>query len=93
MGLAHLTPVAEPVELLTPVDGPIAGNSDDGLSTHAFFQFDRVTRSGETVPAYHIETPTSDEAQHQMRLFLTAWLDGDLPVAADPYAELGTPAL
>jgi len=93
MGLPHLTPVAEEVPLLAHEDGPLAGNSDDGMATHAFFQFDRVTRSGEVVPARHIETPTSDEGQHQMGRFLTTWLHDGVPEAIDPYTELGTPEL
>jgi len=93
MGLPHLTPVAEDVALLDTADGPLAGNSDDGLATHAFFQFDRVTRSGEVGPAYHVQTPTSEEGQLQMGHFMTSWLHDGVPEAIDPYAVLGTPEL
>ena len=92
MGLPHMAPVAEPVALLDEVNGPLLGNGADG-ATHALFQFDRVTTRGRVGPAYHVETPTSDEGQLQMRVFLEGWLDNGVPEVVDPYAELGTPEL
>ncbi len=91
MGLDHLKPVAEDVALINQVEGPLQGNGDGGASTHAFFQFDRVTRGGDVGPAYHIDTPTSEEGMYQMEVFLTGWLEDLMPVAVDPYAALDTP--
>ena len=91
-GLPHLMPVAESVALLDEVEGPLSANSTDG-ATHAFFQFDRVSDGGRTVPAEHIATPTSPECQLQMQRFLEGWLDEGAPTVVDPYDELGTPAL
>ena len=92
MGLPHLSPVAEPVALLSEAPGPLVGNGPDG-ATHAFFQFDRATTGGRGGPAYHIDTPTSDEGQLQMKHFMDSWLTDGVPEAIDPYAELGTPEL
>ena len=92
LGLPHMMPVAESVALLDEVEGPLSANSTDG-ATHAFFQFDRVSDGGRTVPAEHIATPTSPECQLQMQQFLEGWLDDGAPTVVDPYEALGTPAL
>lgn len=93
LGVPHMEPVVEPVALLTPTaDHPIAGNGPGG-TTQAFFQYDRTTYEGQLQPATHIDTPKGEEAQYQMRQFLQGWLNEGVPVAIDPYAELGTPAL
>jgi hypothetical protein len=92
MRLPHMQPVAEEVDFLQSVGGPLAGNGVDG-ATHAFFQFDRVTNRGRVGEARHVETPTSEEGQLQMRAFVEGWLENGLPEVIDPYAELGTPEL
>ena len=92
MQLDHMGPVAEPVDLLGEVAAPLYGNGSDG-ATQAFFQFDRVTNSGRVGPAYHVETPTSDEGKLQMKWFMDSALETGLPEVVDPYAELGTPEL
>ncbi len=93
LGLPHMQPVVETVETLTVVDeDPLAGNMAGGR-TAAFFQFDRVTDGSRTVPARHVQTPTSPEGQLQMMTFLETWMDGEPPEAIDPYTVLDTPEL
>ncbi len=92
LNLPHMTPIAETVPLLAQVDGPLAGNGVDG-ATHAFFQYDRVSAGIGVAPAMHISTPTSDEAEFQMKAFVEGWLDDGVPEVVDPYEVLGTPAL
>jgi len=92
LDLPHMGPVVESVPLLTEVEGPLAANGVDG-ATHAFFQFDRVTSGSGVAPARHTSTPKSLEAEVQLRAFIEGWLHDGVPVAVDPYAELGTPPL
>jgi hypothetical protein len=87
-----MSPIAESVDLLAPTEGPLAGNGAEG-TTQGFFQFDRVTNRGSVGPAYHVETPTSDEGKLQMRWFLDSALETGVPEIIDPFAELETPAL
>jgi len=94
LGLDHLGPVLQHVELLDVIDeGPIQGNSADGQRTHAFFQFDRVTRDDRVRSARHTDTAKSDEVGHMIRVFFGDWAQGDVPRIVDPYIALGTPPL
>jgi hypothetical protein len=89
--LPHLAPVPDPVPALDVVDGPLSGNGPDG-STVAYFQLDRVSSGGGVQVATHGNTPGSDEVRWMTRAFFAGHLSGSA-VLADPYAELGTPAL
>ncbi len=93
MGLTHVAPVAESVELLPVVDAPLSGNGENGATTQALFQFDRVTFDGEVGPAIHNHTPNSQEGRHQMRVFFESWLNDGVPTVVDPYAVFDTPSL
>lgn len=93
LGLAHLTPVAEPVETLKVMEGPLSGNGAEGASTQALFQFDRVTTGSGVGPAFHVDTPKSEEGQYQIRHFLETGLHNGVPEAIDPYPIVGTPSL
>ncbi len=92
LALPHLKHVQASVPLLTEVDGPLAGNGVDG-STHAFFQFDRISSGSGSTTAGHTSTPKSLEGEVQLRTFVESWLTDGVPVAIDPYAEVGTPPL
>ena len=95
MGLPHLAPVAEEVELIEVIGGaPVAGNFADGTRTAAFFQYDRVSRDGGAPErATHVRSAKSDESAAQIRAFFESWAAGEVPIIIDPYAELGTPPL
>jgi hypothetical protein len=95
MGLPHLAPIAEEVELIDVIDAaPLAGNLADGARTAAFFQYDRASRGGGPPErATHVRSAKSDESAAQIRAFFESWAAGEAPVIIDPYAELGTPPL
>ena len=69
--------------------GTLVGNGPDG-ETVAFFQFE-VTRNGETGPAYHVATPSSDEGA-QLQHFLETWAVDGIPEVVDPYRVLSEDA-
>ncbi len=93
MDLPHMAPVALEIPLLQITEAdPVVGNIDGGNATAAFFQFDRVTIGGSVGPAYHVDTPTSDEGKLQMLWFLQTWLEEGRPEVINPYAVLDTPA-
>ena len=88
----HLEPVVEAVSLLEVIDEePLVGNGPDG-ETVAFFQFEEVTRNGETGPAYHVATPSSDEGKLQLQHFLETWAVDGIPEVVDPYRVLSEDA-
>jgi hypothetical protein len=89
--IPHLSPVPDPVPTLTVVDGPLAGNGPGG-ATVAYFQLDRVTEGGVVEAANHDNVPGSDEVRWMTLGLFDGHLSGSA-VLADPYAELGTPAL
>ena len=80
--LPQLTPVYEPVELLTVVDASVVSANLDG-TTAAFTQFDQVTVDGASREANHGNTPDSDEAWLQMMTFLETWIETGTPDAID----------
>ena len=92
MGVTHLAPVVEDIGILEVSEKPISGNGENG-NTHAVFQFDRVTRNGEVGPAFHVDTPSSIEGQHQMRHFIETWLESGVPEIINPYPVFDTPPL
>ena len=72
LGIPHVPPVTWDVPMTDVTEtAPVAGNGPGGR-TEGFFQFDRVTNRGRVGAAYHVETPTSDEGQLQMRAFVEA---------------------
>ena len=94
LGIAHLAPVAVPVDTVEVVEGPVSGNIADGQRTAAYFQMDRSTRrDGGVQRATHTETAKSNEAAEQIRAFFEPWVDDELPVVIDPYVVLDTPPL
>ena len=93
LGIPHIPPVLDPVELIPlETSAPVSNNVSDGFVTAGFFQFDRVTREGETVPATHDNTPFSEEGTEQAVRFLETWLAGEAEII-DPYELLETPPL
>jgi len=90
MGVTHLAPSVETIELLQVSEDSLQGNGETG-NTHGVFQFDRVTRNGEVGPAYHVDTPSSIEGQYQMKHFVETWLDTGVPEMVNPYPFFNTP--
>lgn len=80
--LPQLTPVYEPVELLTVVDAASVSGNVAG-ATAAFSQFDQVTAGEEGVDATHQRTPQSVEGWAQMITFLETWIETGTPTAID----------
>ncbi len=92
---AYPLPLIEPAPI--PVEGlpaggeaPVQGNWNG--TTAGYFQYDRITRSGEVLPSEHL-MPYSEEFPIQLLAFLESWAEGGPPVIVDPYAELQTPPL
>ncbi len=92
LSLPHMLPIAEEVPTLESVEGPLEANGPEGR-TIGFFQFDRVSNSGSIVPATHVATPKSLEAQWQMKEYFRLWLETGIPVIKNPYSALETPVL
>lgn len=85
LGAPQLSPVRVPVDLVDVIDdAPVVGNRENGTRTSAFYQLDTVTRDGESRPATHVATAKSDEVAAQIRAFLGAWADGDVPTIVRP---------
>lgn len=82
-----LVPDAPPV--------PFSGNVAQGQATAGLFQFDRITRIGNTIPekAEHGNMPRSQEALLQDLHFVQTWLATGKAEIVDPYALLKTPPL
>ena len=90
---SHVRPVAGSVDLLEVEDAPLAGNRDDGDTTVAYFQLDRVTEGDSVAPARHNNTPFSAEGALQAVEFFESSLRDGLARVIDPYSELATPPL
>jgi len=90
---SHVRPVAGPVDLLEVEDAPLQGNRNDGDTTVAYFQLDRVTEGDTVAPARHNNTPFSPEGALQAVEFFESALRDGLGRVIDPYSELATPAL
>ncbi len=88
----HMHPVLNGVELLDVVEGPVSGNWNEGATTAAYFQFDRIGGDN-PVAATHGNMPTSAQGALQVTHFLQTWLDTGIPEVIDPYAALETPPL
>ena len=97
LGVDIMHPVVADMGLTRLASGsPVGGNLalDTGTSTGALFQFDRVSTEDGAAQADHDNLPYSDESVHQLRHFLTTWLEpSTLPEIVDPYPILGTPEL
>ena len=93
LGLRHIEPVSDAVELLEVVDAPFQGPESDTPDTAGFFQYDRVSRGNGVRPASHGNLPGSPEGRAQSNHFFRTWHRlGDAEII-DPYTELETPAL
>jgi hypothetical protein len=91
-----IAPVLQPVGLIPPAPAtPFSGNVAGGQATAGLFQFDRITRIGNTVPekAEHGNMPRSQEALTQDLHFVQSWLKTGTAEILDPYATLKTPPL
>ena len=91
LNIPHMTPVLDTVPMLEVQEGPLHENLPSG-ATAAYFQFDRITRDGNVIPANHDNLPNSPEAIWMFQHFLETHLLGETEIR-DPYAELETPPL
>ena len=93
LGVPHLSPVLEPVGIVSMAGAaPLSGNLDGGKTTAGLFQYDRITDEGKVVAATHSDVARSPEAILQTTHFLETWLKTGVAEILDPYAVLGTPA-
>jgi hypothetical protein len=81
------------VEVIPFFPAPLSGNVGEEAATAAYMQYDRVSDGAEIVAATHDNLPHSFEAATQTARFFGSWLEGEVPVIIDPYAELGTAPL
>jgi hypothetical protein len=94
LDLPHLSPVADEIELLSQIKGPLTANL--GESTAALMQFDRVTTGPlELTLSNHMNIQDGREGRFQARTFLTSWLDGEsnAPTIINPYTYYNVPPL
>ena len=92
LGVAHVPPVAEPVELLEVTGtAPVSGNLDG--TTAGFFQLDRISDGDEVEESNHDNASLGTEGAEQAIHFFMTWLESGTPEIIDPYAVLGTPPL
>ena len=91
--LPHIEPVSVPVSGLLEAAAPAIGNGPGGTSTLGYFQFDRVPGGNGVVAADHINTPTSDLALQQLRVFLESIKAGGPAVIINPYDGQNVPPL
>ncbi|MGB0588453.1 MAG: hypothetical protein ACPGU1_02125 [Myxococcota bacterium] len=102
LGVEVMHPVVEDMGLapMAALGQPVHGNliASQQATTGALFQFDRVTSDEGVVAAEHDNMTYSPESIHQLRHFMSTWLNPELsPTAApeviDPYPVIGTPEL
>lgn len=91
--IPHVGPQFTPVFGLERHACPTQSNSPEGDSTQGYFQFDRIEWDGRVVPAQHTNTPESEIALEQLRIFLQSILDGQPGLIVDPYQDFDIPDL
>jgi hypothetical protein len=89
--LPHVGPVSLEVPGLEVLATPVSQNGPEGV-TAGYFQYDRMTRSGELMPSEHI-MPRSEEFAVQLTHFFDTWATTGTPEIIDPFEALGTPPL